>query len=367
MGGSPGTGGGGMAGMGGTAGAGGGASDVWWDKNWQYRIKISFKNAGGEVLTNFPVMVRLDEMRAPGILSPLKGADVRFVDPDGTPLSYEIDGWDDTGNSFVWVNVPTIDASEADYIWLYYGNAMAKGAQTPKETWAGFQGVYHLTPGATPPQFRDSTENDPGEWNNTQGYVVGGKVGSATHFNGVGFIHVGENDPFVAPMNEGRTVEAWVKIEKAAQNQTLVWQEGNCLGWYLSTTTSNLFLGNFATAPVMAASNCDEDTIQPITSSSASSVGVWRYVTLVINRKQQKMIMYVDGQETARDDMINNDGSADGNGFFRIGGDYNGQNAFLGDMDEVRISNRAQTPKWIAAQHSSMTDNFLVFGVSETL
>src|SRR4051812_13986989 len=55
----------GAAGMGGSGGAGGETPVDWWNPAWSHRTRITFKNAGGEALTGFPVMVRLDALRIP--------------------------------------------------------------------------------------------------------------------------------------------------------------------------------------------------------------------------------------------------------------------------------------------------------------
>ncbi len=49
------------------------------------------------------------------------------MDANGTLLAHEIESWNESGTSYVWVSVPQIDASSGtDYIWMYYGNAAAR-------------------------------------------------------------------------------------------------------------------------------------------------------------------------------------------------------------------------------------------------
>ena len=59
------------------------------------------------------------------------GQDLRFFEPDNvTELSYEIEEWNESGSSYVWVNVPQIDGSSTtDFIYLYYDNAGASAGQ----------------------------------------------------------------------------------------------------------------------------------------------------------------------------------------------------------------------------------------------
>ena len=75
-----------------------------------------------------------------------------------TLLAYEIEKWDETGNSYVWVRVPQVDASNTDFIWMYYGNPTIGDGQNPTGVWdADFKLVHHLkeTAGA----HVDSTSN----------------------------------------------------------------------------------------------------------------------------------------------------------------------------------------------------------------
>jgi hypothetical protein len=111
--------------------------------------------AGSSPLADFPVLVRLaadspagfDYARcAPG------GSDLRFADADGNLLPHEIDTWDATGESLVWVGVPVLTNGTA--FAMYYGSD-DPGAASPSNLWslAGYAGVWHLSDG------HDSTTN----------------------------------------------------------------------------------------------------------------------------------------------------------------------------------------------------------------
>lgn len=351
----------GAAGMNSNGGSGGMPAD-WWDPAWSHRVRITFQNEGGESLANFPVMIRLDPSRFPNAQASPSGADLRFVDDDGqTILSHEIDGWNSKGDSFVWVNVPTIEATNTDHIWLYYGNPMAADTQNSAAVWNSFLGVYHLSPTPTPPQFADSTGQDPGEWfNNMAGAIVPGPIHDAIELDGVNFVQIGDNSSVAANPGQARTIEAWVNTKFAQQQQSIVHTEGQCVGWTLSTTLKGEYLGSFITDA--AAPLCGADTIEYSVTKTASA-GTWNYLTLVIDRPGLKMSLFVDGI-LAASTAIDNTNIADGNGTFRIGSDFDGgAQTFIGTIDEVRVSNNARSAGWIVAQHKSMTDQFLVFQV----
>lgn len=346
-------------------GGSGGNGAPWWDDAWTNRVRITFQNDGGEVLKGFPVMVRLDDQRLENLTTSATGADLRFIDSDGkTILAHEIEQWMPDGDSFVWVRVPEIDATNADHIWLYYGNQGASNETKPTEVWKGFLGVYHLSPTMfAPSEFPDSTATLNGSWvdydtsDMTKPPIIPGVIGRAINLDGKRHVHLGDNNNVSAEQNEARTVEAWVRTS-VVQEQFIVYEEGGCLGWYLGMAANGGFTGSFITDE--AGDTCAgkvEYSVQNLAKQSLQ----WRYLALVVDRPNEQMSLYVDGVRSTFA-MIDNTYRGDGNGLFRIGGDYDGgQATFQGAIDEVRISDGARSAGWIAAQHKSMKDTLLVF------
>ena len=313
-------------------------------------------------MTGFPVMVHLDELRAPGSQESPTGADLRFVDEDGTVLAHEIDSWVPGGDSYVWVRVPTVNADDTDYMWLYYGNANAPDTQTPAVVWKGYIGVYHLSSGKVgPTQFVDSTGTNAGAWENPldPGTVGPGQINEAIELDGTHFLHIGDNGPVAATVNQARTVEAWIKTPQLRE-QVAVYEEGECVGWYLGMNAGGEYFGSFITDSITPL--CDTG-ISEYSVAKAGAAEEWHYLTLVVDRPGLEMRLFVDGKlENAS--SIDNAHIADGNGVFRIGSDHDGgMGTFIGTIDEVRVSNGARSVNWIAAQHKSMTDTFLSFNV----
>src|SRR3989344_4209453 len=120
------------------------------NSSWKNRRKITFDNsASNENLTNFPVLVTLNPASSSIDYNKTldAGQDIRFVDANGTAsLSYEIEAWNESGTSLVWVNVPQIaSGSTTDYIWMYYNNTGATDNQDASGVWdSSFKGVWHL-------------------------------------------------------------------------------------------------------------------------------------------------------------------------------------------------------------------------------
>src|SRR3990172_12282946 len=98
---------------------------AWWNNSWGLRRKIAFNNSGQtENLQNFPVLIRLDSSRIESFRTQNAGEDLRFVDADDTTmLDHEIELWNESGSSYVWVRIPQINgASTTDFIYMYYDN-----------------------------------------------------------------------------------------------------------------------------------------------------------------------------------------------------------------------------------------------------
>ena len=107
---------------------------------------------GAATLANFPVAVRLNA-ETPGFsydrCQP-EGADVSFALEDGTVLNREIESWNPSGESIVWVSVPELKAGTEFY--LRYCDPLQTeqpASQTDGSVWsaAGYKLVMHFAPG----------------------------------------------------------------------------------------------------------------------------------------------------------------------------------------------------------------------------
>ena len=89
---------------------------------WPKTALIAFPGyTGAETLADFPVLVRLSPATLPGftydqLLSP-PHADLRFSTLDGSVLPHEIEKWNPSGTSLIWVRVPELSASTQLRVW----------------------------------------------------------------------------------------------------------------------------------------------------------------------------------------------------------------------------------------------------------
>lgn len=114
---------------------------------YSHAFSVTFAGyEGNETLTDFPVLVKISETGIPGFryadCQKANGGDLRFADAQGHLLASEVDTWDETGTSLVWVKVPSLTA--ATKITAYYGWSLAPSLN-PTEVWAnGYLGVWHM-------------------------------------------------------------------------------------------------------------------------------------------------------------------------------------------------------------------------------
>jgi hypothetical protein len=134
---------------------------------WQYALSITTDFSVSTSLKDWKMLVRLSETDANGTgnrgfrysQARSNGGDLRFLDKSGSELNYEIARWNPTGESHVWVNIPTLK-SDAN-ITMYWGNPSA-GLPTyanDGSVWQDYFGVYHLDDSSSPGKDSSSYNN----------------------------------------------------------------------------------------------------------------------------------------------------------------------------------------------------------------
>ena len=123
-----------------------------------YAKKLDITAAGvpeNVTLTDFPLLVRLSEsidgFSYQDFLG-TGGSDIRFEDASGNPLAYDVDTWNELGESLIWVKVPSLQKDSV--VTMQFGST-APDANDPTDTWSNYAGVWHGNADAT-----DSTTNE---------------------------------------------------------------------------------------------------------------------------------------------------------------------------------------------------------------
>ena len=111
-----------------------------------FACELTFPHAPATPLANFPTLVRISEAGLTGFnYADCLDADcIWFEDEGGNVLPFEVDTWDDQGESLVWVSVPSLSSSTT--ILMRWANSGAKVSPDPTNVWsrASYVGVWHM-------------------------------------------------------------------------------------------------------------------------------------------------------------------------------------------------------------------------------
>ncbi len=339
---------------------------AWFNNQWTMRQKVTFNNGSGSVLTNQAVLVTLDGAKIDYAKSLDNGHDLRFVDGDGTLLDYEIESWDESGVSRVWVRVPQIDAaSNTDFVWMYYGNSQATNVQNSGAVWNNQKAVLHMN--GTP---ADSSSN--ALTVTTSGALaIGGVSAGARDFDGVDdFIKLGSSAEVNHLFATGGTISAWINpdgwgesgygriVDKAS---TTFGPNGP--GWALQVTSSGaiLFEHGFSSAAG-----------DWVTSGGVVSLsGGWYQVTVVYNASTPTTDpkIYINGVQVAVTENLTPSGTITDDSSLQLTvGNYasNTTRTFDGSIDEVRAARTSLTAAQVLADYRSMTGALTTIGAAES-
>jgi len=314
------------------------ATPGWWNTGWEYRQKLTFDNSGqSENLENFPVLVKLDSTNIDYGKTQDSGQDIRFVDSDdSTVISHEIEKWDETGNSWVWVNVPQIDgSSSADHIYMYYGNPSAPDEQNPTAVWdTHYKGIWHLN--GVSGSVLDSTSNNNDGTNNGATRGASGKINNAFDFDADQDDYVEVPDSSSLDITAAVTIEAWINSPEFKETYP-----GIACKWDWSATNPqrsySLHLALNDQAFLLISD--DGEYMAELLSDTVLATDTWYHLTEVFTGT--KWIIYINGEWDCEEDYPAS--IYGGTAKFSIGasmqdGSVATDETFEGAIDEVRVS-----------------------------
>lgn len=341
-----------------------GSSGSWWNSSWLNRRKITFDNSqSSENLANFPVRVSLTSSTIDYSKTQNAGQDIRFIDSNGsTVLKHEIETWNESGTSEVWVKVSQIDSgSTTDHIWMYYNNVSASDGQDANNVWdTNYKIVQHLEEtSACAVSFTDSTSNGNNGTCNGGGPAAfaSGKVNGTRDFDGTDdFIDMADS---ASQDTTNGTYETWINLDVTGGFQFVLekgQEDDDNYSIYINSSSNPVFFYRDTTA-----SNRD------ITDTSTTlTAGTWYHIAVVLDDTNNTLGMYVNGALTTS--RTENSTPMTATGGVRLGAEYfgGGITAHMnGKLDEVRISNAARSSEWMEANYKSQNNQMNSFGSEE--
>ncbi|HZF30382.1 MAG TPA: DUF2341 domain-containing protein [Gammaproteobacteria bacterium] len=323
----------------------GAASAAWWNKDWGYRreIKLDMSPTGANIpgsATDVPVLIRLHSGNF-GYFADVKpdGADLRFVASDDvTPLKFHVERFDPMNQlALVWVRIPRLTGgTSSDFVYMYYGNPGAAAGGDAAGTYDPNQVlVYHFSDANGIAGDSTAFRNAPAQFGAklaTASFIAGGAT-----FDGTGSIAVAESPTMRVLADRGITVSAWVKIDAPQQDAYVV-----------STQDSSgraLVLGLNGASPY--ARLATSVGARPALAAPDISLGEWHH--LALRAGDGRLSLFVDGAEAAGEDAALEEIAAP----LAIGGTAAGTNAFVGELDELEVSNSVRSADWLKAASDS--------------
>ena len=312
-------------------------------KDWAYKRKLTIDNTGITTeLPSFTLGVHLDGTRIAYGKAKADGADVRVGDASGAFFPYEIEAWDPSGTSILWVRVPSIPANAESDIWLYYGNPNATDGQAAASVWdSDYVGVWHMADG------HDSTGRN--QSSNNGGVAMPGKLGSALRFAASAHVDTANTEHltrwtvevWMNPTNAGTTAFGAGAVVGKLPNYVVLW---SCINSVFCKKV--LYNGN-ASATHVAGYDVDVGQWQHI-AGRYDGVSLRSYIAGVQS-----------GSESTTDTPLSTPQSA------KLGLHADGTGPFTGMIDEVRISRVARSLDFIRAHVRSTADAYLTYGPEE--
>lgn len=335
---------------------------TWWDSSWAYRRTLALDNsAQPEALINFPVLVVLEATSFDYSRTTATGSDLRFVDADdSTVLSFEIERWNPSGRSEVWVRVPRIaPSSTSDGMHMYYGNPAAADGQDSAGVFdSTYAAVWHFS--ELSGEHVDVVGGIVCTGRNGLMHTMTGVVGRAASFNGTCDAYCGQ-DQVTTPIEH--TITAWVNLPLSGtpEQQVVALEKvdvhGPFPGLSLYVRRSDGALGRWVNDRYFFST-------QP---SNRVVAGAWNFLAI------RGLLSAAGSVEVSR-----NGGtweqvySGDTQPFLVVEagtplvlGRWTGPGravALTGELDEVRISRVQRSEAWIRAQYLSQDNRFVTLG-----
>lgn len=355
----------------------------------QFGKAITFKASGydgSSELENFPVLVRLSEGIAGfsysdlGTTSAEAYSNLRFADESGENLDYEIETWDATGTSYVWVSLPSLSGTDTRFS-AYYGADVSytPPAVYPTNVWtsAGYVAVWHLSERIPDDYWRyiytDSTGRgspahgaqpmaSDGQWTITEQATAEPQANGTPYFSTIkkgGSRHIlATGDVANWDLEStGYSAESWFYVSEPNWITILAGGTGSGIG------TNAISLSK--TSRMMTMYTSSDKKASPALESNC-----WHYVTAVWKgtdsaNTYSRLYAVTNGSESVVA-LARPSGNAVNpkDGAYGITGGNNGSGSRNNDADEVRIRIGESSEDWIQANWDTQRvgTDFLEYG-----
>lgn len=284
---------------------------------------------------DFPLLVRLHKDFFDFSQAKADGADLRFSTSAGEPLAFQIEEWDSVGGiASIWVRIPTIQGNARQEVKLHWGKTDAASESSGKAVFSesnGYLTVLHMG---------DVVKDEAGsvETKDVGTTPIAGRIGTARHLAGRQGIFCGEKIENYPVGAAPHTTEAWIRAEKS---------NGRALAWGNEHGQGKVVM-HFMSPPHVKM----ECYFSGADVASQGRLPMNEWIHIVHTYQQGDSRIYVNGELSNASKTPNAPLALKTPARLYIGGWYNDYN-FVGDIDEVRISNVTRSAEWVKLQHEN--------------
>ena len=342
---------------------------------------VSFTVAGYDAsrspLTNFPVLVRLstaitNTFYAECLLP--DGEDICFKAADGTPLAFDIDTWNPSGESLVWVTLPTM-TNGAEFA-LFYRSSKSGKTVCADNAFSKFVGVWHLgETGDGQQAIKDATTNNLQASSSTRslaksdGVVGGARQITNRRAKGDPALVVNKDDAVIAKLNTlgtNFTFSAWMRPYGSIDNTDSATELSTTAGIGYDVLFSRKNSVSTKAWGVQLMNNPNSMRVFTSQNANPNETGgkldfkqnQWGRFDIVydstLTAKKTNVSIYWNGERVygpSQYDLV-----AQGSETLDIGGFTGGERPFYGAMDEVRVGPFLPSSDWIKADYDQATN-----------
>ncbi|MEY4566558.1 MAG: hypothetical protein RLY14_1528 [Planctomycetota bacterium] len=298
----------------------------------------------GVVIKDFPLLVRITGEYFDFGEAQKNGEDLRFSTSDGKKLAYQIEQWDSARKSAaVWIRIPEVRGNSKQELVAYWGNPTARSESSGREVFNesnGYVSVLHMNE-----IVRDETGRL--EVKDIGTSQVEGMVGVARHFPGGKGVFCGDKITGFPTEASPSTTEAWFRC--AVSNARVV-------GWGNEAPQGKVIM-NFRSPPHVQM----ECYFSGADVSGKIPVAKNEWIHVMHTYQKGESLLYVNGVL----DNATHTESAPLNikspSRMWLGGWYDVYE-YVGDIDEVRVSNTIRSPEWVKLQYENQKEKQTLVG-----
>lgn len=315
--------------------------------------------AGSSRLVNFPALVRIPAGSPVYGLCAADGGDIRFADADGYAVPHEIDTWNTSGESLIWVRVPKLEGTSTT-LRMFFRLKGETVAIDSHDVWkyAGYKGVWHFS-GSNKESAIGLTCNNS---NPAPTYTEPGAVGTA--FNSV--TNASAKVKFVTVVNDLRwsnygselTLSAWVNTRTIGTGRIFSAKQS-----YQSATGFEFTIQYDAAKynTIGAGASNQQNTLNGV-----SCLNTFTYMTSVIS--DNSVTLYSNGDYSAKRSGYCPMTPSSYNMRLGASGGSSSGGAWDGMLDEMRLRWGKSSADWVAADYATQHNaSFAVFGEIEDI